>query len=225
MKRSMILMLAGAMLLSCAGCAGAESTQPAANLTLPEQLTAEDLEKKGIEISYNANLRDAPGSVYGQFVDFRIGDEQDALQALAALSGLLGCKDFYDEIRFYRKNTEPDFTHYIFAQYYHDIPFSSHRIILHVKNETQTVISLSSGYIPDVEINTVPDISAKDAKKKAEDAVPNRDFPEAPEPVLMYLENEVHLVWLCQNDANGAAAWIDAHSGEVLYAFNGERPD
>ena len=225
MKRSIILILAGTLLLSCTGCGDTDNGSKGPAKQLPKQCTAAELEQKGIGITYESGSADTLHALDGPFIDTKITNEEEALQAVASLSDMIGCKDFYDEIRLYTVDSSMGFTHYIFAQYYEDIPFMTHRIILHVNEETQMIEYLTSAYIPEVNVSTKPDISTEDAKLKAEEAVPDHKFTNEPELALITKNKTSYLIWACSDQTKEAFAWIDAHSGEVLYSDNGERTD
>lgn len=76
--------------------------------------------------------------------------------------------------------------------------------------------------LTEIELNTVPDISAEDAKKAAEEALPDCTFTELPELTITVKGDTPYLIW----NYNGSGdAEIDAHTGRVLYAFNGEIED
>ena len=74
------------------------------------------------------------------------------------------------------------------------------------------------------ELNTVPDISATDAAKTAEKAVPDRKFNKKPQLEITVDGDAAFLIWDFESD-DGGTARIDAHTGEVLYAFDGEIED
>ena len=148
--------------------------------------------------------------------------EEDAMQAIAAISDLLGCKNVYDELRLYTVSSSAGLTHYYFQQNYNGVPINSHRTILHVRDESHHIIDLQNSYFSEIELNTVPDISAEDAKKAAEEALPDCTLTELPELTITVKGDTPYLIW----NYNGSGdAEIDAHTGRVLYAFNGEIED
>lgn len=235
MKRSKLLILCGMMLLCFTGCA-AESKQPQSSqagapaahmteLTLPKQLTESELIDRGIQFTYTVGpLGKRIEDIEGDFTGKPVETEEDAMQAIAAISDLLGCKDVYDELRLYTVTTNSGLTHYYFQQNYNGIPINSHRTNLHVRDESHRIIDLQNSYFPAIELNTVPDISAKDAQKTAEKAVPDRKFNKKPQLEITVNGDAAFLIWAFESD-DGGTARIDAHTGEVLYAFNGEIGD
>ena len=230
MKRSKHLILCGMMLLCFTGCA-AKSEQagapaaPMTELTLPKQLTESELIDRGIQFTYTIGpLEKSIDNIEGDFTGKPVENDEDAMQAIAAISDLLGCKDVYDELRLYTVTSSGGLTHYYFQQNYNGIPINSHRTNLHVRDESHRIMFLQNSFFPDIELNTVPDISAKDAKKTAEKAVPDRKFNEKPQLEITVNGDAAFLIWDFESD-DGGTAKIDAHTGEVLYAFNGAISD
>lgn len=226
MKRSKHLILCGMMLLCFTGCA-AKSEQagapaaPMTELTRPKQLTESELIDRGIQFTYTIGpLGKSIDNIEGDFTGKPVENDEDAMQAIAAISDLLGCKDVYDELRLYTVTSSGGLTHYYFQQNYNGIPINSHRTNLHVRDESHRIIFLQNSFFPDIELNTDPDISAKDAKKTAEKAVPDRKFTEKPQLEITVNGEAAFLIWDFESD-DGGTAKIDAHTGEVLYAFNG----
>ena len=230
MKCSKHLILCGMMLLCFTGCA-AKSEQagapaaPMTELTRPKQLTESELIDRGIQFTYTIGpLGKSIDNIEGDFTGKPVENDEDAMQAIAAISDLLGCKDVYDELRLYTVTSSGGLTHYYFQQNYNGIPINSHRTNLHVRDESHRIIFLQNSFFPDIELNTDPDISAKDAKKTAEKAVPDRKFNEKPQLEITVNGDAAFLIWDFESD-DGGTAKIDAHTGEVLYAFNGEIGD
>ena len=224
MKRSRILILLSAMLLCCSGCArnsapdsSVSETTPVIRAELPQQLTAAELEQQGIVLEYDSD--DRIKDIDGDFAGFPIENDTDAMQAVASLSDLLGCKDVYDELRIYRKSEDPDFCHYFFVQYYKGIPINSHRTNLHVRADSKRVIDLQNSYFPDLDLNTEPDVSAEAAKEAASASLPGSEFG-TPELIILVHGNTPQLVWNFLG-TKGEEVQTDAHTGKVLYAFNG----
>ena len=232
MKRSKLLILCGMMLFCFPGCA-AKSEQPETSaaavpmteLTLPKQLTERELIDRGIQFTYtDGPLGKSIDSIEGDFTGKPVETEEDAMQAIAAISDLLGCKNVYDELRLYTVSSSAGLTHYFFQQNYNGVPINSHRTILHVRDESHCIIDLQNSFFPDIELNTVPAISAKDAQKTAEKAVPDRKFNKKPQLEITVNGDAAFLIWDFESD-DGGTARIDAHTGRVLYAFNGEIED
>ena len=231
MKRSKLLILCGMMLLCFTSCAAAQSSQagapaaPMTNLTRPKQLTESELIDRGIQFTYTVGpLGKSIENIEGDFTGKPVETEEDAMQAIAAISDLLGCKDVYDELRLYTVTSGSGITHYYFQQNYNGIPINSHRTNLHVRDESHRIFYLQNSFFPDIELNTVPDVSAKDAKKTAEKAVPDRRFNKKPQLEITVNGDAAFLIWDFESD-DGGTARIDAHTGEVLYAFNGAIDD
>ena len=230
MKCSKLLILCGMMLLCFPGCA-AKSEQPETSaaavpmteLTLPKQLTESELIDRGIQFTYTVGpLGNTIDSIEGDFTGKPVESEEDAMQAIAAISDLLGCKNVYDELRLYTVSSSAGLTHYYFQQNYNGVPINSHRTNLHVRDESHCILELQNSFFPEIELNTVPDISAEDAKKIAEEALPDCTFTELPELTITVNGDTPYLIW----NYNGSGdAEIDAHTGRVLYAFNGEIED
>ena len=228
MKLRKVFLLIAA-LLCCTGCADQTEqaasepgavTVPVMELTLPQQLTESDLIRQGVEITYaddflGRRIRD----IDGDFAGFPIENDTDAMKAVASLSDLLGCKDVYDELRIYRKSEDSDFCHYFFVQYYKGLPINSHRTNLHVRADSKRVIDLQNSYFPDLDLNTEPDVSAEAAKKAASASLPGSEFG-TPELIILVHGNTPQLVWNFLG-TKGEEVQTDAHTGKVLYAFNG----
>ena len=226
MKRSRILILIFAMLLCFTGCTrnsasgpSAAETTPVIQADLPAQHTAAELEQKGIVLTYINTSDNRIEDIAGDFAGIPIETDTDAMQAVASLSDLLGCKDVYDELRIYSKSESSDFCHYFFVQYYKGVPINSHRTILHVRADSKRVVSLQNSYFPNLSLSTEPDVSANAAKDAASAELPNHRFG-TPELIIRVEQETPHLIWYCCSDDN-ATADIDAHTGKVLYAFNG----
>ena len=217
------------MLLCFTGCAAkteqpeTSAAAPVMELTLPKQLTESELIDRDIQFTYTVGpLGRTIDSIEGDFTGKPVETEEDAMQAIAAISDLLGCKNVYDELRLYDVSSGFGLTHYFFQQNYNGVPINSHRTILHVRDESHCILELQNSYFPAIELNTVPDISAEDAKKTAEEALPDCTFTELPELTIMVNGYTPYLIWNYQDNGD---AEIDAHTGRVLYAFNGEIED
>lgn len=217
MKR--IFPLCAVSLLLC-GCMQNTSAEPETAIRftgeMPEQLTWDDLRKKGVWFDKNA---DYPYDLDGAFVDNKITDADDAFRAVASVAALLGIRDFKEEIRFYGSRESHVHDIYVFSQYYQDIPVMGTYTVLHVDPETKLVEGLMNGYIPDISISTEPKLSADEAIAVIQEEY-HVNAANAPQLVLsMDAHFPVRLAWYLETDSDApCAVWLDAKSGDIIYA-------
>lgn len=216
MKR--LFTAAAAALLLLTGCTEGSSSGQAIRFTgeMPAQLTRSDLDR--MQVQYT----EEDGSITeikGAFVSFPIESSEDAFRALASVSGLFGIRDFGSEMRLAYSTDSTSACNYFFAQYVGDVPVAGIRTVLYADPGSHAVRRVHNSYLPDLQIDTEPKLSAKDARNKAEE-ICKADAEGKPELLIIIWQSTPTLVWYVETDgAAPSAVYLDAQSGEVVEAI------
>lgn len=215
MKR--LFTAAAAALLLLTGCTEG-SSDPGICFTgeMPAQLTRSDLDR--MQVQYT----EEDGSITeikGAFVSFPIESSEDAFRALASVSELFGINDFGSEMRLVYSTDSTSACNYFFAQYVGDVPVAGIRTVLYADPVSHAVRRVHNSYLPDLQIDTEPKLSAKDARNKAEE-ICKADAEGKPELLIIIWQSTPTLVWYVETDgAAPSAVYLDAQSGEVVEAI------
>lgn len=169
MKKS-IIVLSAVLLTALTGCAKAE---PSSESSLPDYtvITMEDLKAingDDLEIEYNSYGKIE--SIEGEFAYFPITDKDKAYEAFLGVAELLGIENtdelVYDENA---SNEKPNGLNvYYFFQYHNGIRVYGAFVRIIVNPEHTDLVDLYNGYEPNLNIDTEPKISEKEAIERAE---------------------------------------------------------
>lgn len=216
MKR--LFTAAAAALLLLTGCTEGSSSGQAIRFTgeMPAQLTRSDLDR--MQVQYT----EEDGSITeikGAFVSFPVETGEDAFRALASVSELFGIRDLSSEMRLVYSTDSSSACNYFFAQYVGDVPVAGIRTVLYADPGSHAVRRIHNSYLPDLQIDTEPKLSAKDARNKAEE-ICKADAEGKPELLIIIWQSTPTLVWYVETDgAAPSAVYLDAQSGEVVEAI------
>ncbi len=215
MKR--LFTAAAAALLLLTGCAES-SSDPGICFTeeMPAQLTRSDLERMQVQYTEEDGI---VTEIKGAFVSFPVETGEDAFRALASVSELFGINDFGSEMRLVYSTDSTSACNYFFAQYVGDVPVAGIRTVLYADPVSHAVRRIHNSYLPDLQIDTEPKLSAMDARKKAEE-ICKADAEGKPELLIIIWRSTPTLVWYVETDgAAPSAVYLDAQSGEVVEAI------
>ena len=211
MKRFFVILLCAALLCGCT-----QSGDLRWSGSLPAQLTESDLRNAAVQF---ADVNDGfPTTLVGDFTGTEIRTDWQAFRAFASLADVLGIADFPEEIRLANTAEGSKDMIYCFAQYYQGVPLAGLRSLLYVEKASGHIRSLSCAYVPDIDLNTVPQISAADAQKTVSQQY-GVSTPEKPELVIRREHSGLTLAWIVRTDADAPSeVWLDAQTGAELYA-------
>jgi len=169
-----------------------------------------------IEYYYGTNrIRQIDGKVSGR----QVRSEEDALTVIKELENIIGCECAAEELRFKVKNPGNPGYIYVFDQYYEDIPVEG-SVALSVDENGDTT-RLLNRFITGIDIDTKPDISAKDAAGEAAD-IYRCETDGEPNLVIIYTEGDARLTWdiMLKKSGYPNEVYMSAKSGDIL-AENG----
>lgn len=200
--------------------------------TLPEQITAEELEAQDVYVYREASANGTHHvMLMGEFVPFKIRSKKKAYLAIAALSDLIGIDDVRNDLR-YAGGTDGLLLTliaghiYMFMQYYQDIPVDGCYITIDSEpNGTPT--ELMSYFRPDVSLETTePKLTAAEAEQIAAkyDMNETSRTEESQLVVSFNAENRPVLAWQVFFDPELFPYYVtvDALSGEIAYDSRNE---
>lgn len=221
MKRLLAFSVMLTLLTGCSATTPQEESEPV------PQLTLDDLAALNGGMPPEVDYRDDgyPERITGIVADFPVLTEEDACRAVKGLSDLLGIRDFDNELRVTRTGGTVHTT-YMFFQYYDGLRVYGSTIILYTAQKSGDAYYLHSSFIPDLAIDTEPDIDAEEAAAIVEATYPYVSV--AGEPVLMILsrDEQVNLVWDVRTySSDPDEVYLDAHTGKVLYTYAEESDD
>ena len=193
------------------------STSTGATLDL-EDLTALN---NGVlpDISYSNN--DTIEFIDGVIADFPVLTADDAFEAIRGMGSLLGIQNIETEIKYDRFTTNSVDNVFYFSQYYNGIEILGASITVISNKETGLADYLYSTYINDFSIETIPTVSSNEA---IDIAIESYGIDAVKEPNLIIYNvdpdsTEATLAWEINTESNiPSLIYIDAHSGEILYA-------
>lgn len=146
-------------------------------------------------------------------------------------NALFGIKDFDRELVLSKKITDDlGNTHLSFDQFYRDIPVFAGVLRIHFDN--RGMISSANGtFIPDIDLDPIPNLSADFATSVAKKDVAKADASPIKTTLYIFRENlargvpgENHLVYEVENsnDRNiREFIYVDAHTGAIIDRISG----
>lgn len=211
-----VLLTAAAMLL-LAGCTeGSSASDLRFTGEMPAQLTRSDLDRMQVQYTEEDGI---VTEIKGAFVSYPVETGEDAFRALASVSELFGINDFGSEMRLVYSTDSTSACNYFFAQYVGDVPVAGIRTVLYADPGSHAVRRVHNRYLPDLEIDTVPKLTATDARKTAEE-ICKADAEGKPELLILIWRSTPTLVWYVETEgAAPSAVYLDAQSGEVVEAI------
>lgn len=211
MKRRKIALLSMTALLLLSGCSQADDTS--------SKSEKPDF-NNNVAVNYiNENGEKVVDTIEGNFVNFTVANETDALNAIASVSELLGINDVQNEIEFTDTLRTAYGVSYSFRQLYKGIPIANRRTVLTVDPESNEVLELLNGFYHIDGISTKPAVKADKAKEIAEKAH-NCTLDSEPELQISFRNNEEpNLVWIIEgNYKETGEVIVDAETGNILYS-------
>jgi len=214
MKKFLLILSALIIVISVVSCKKDKSVKEKKDIDYTI-ITMEDLEKingDNLEIKYNSDGR--IDSIDGEFAYFPITDKDKAYEAFMGIADFMNInpEDFvYDETA---SNENPNgLNNYYFAQYYKGIEVYGARVRICVNPQHTERTYLQSTYIPNIDIDTEPKISQKDAVKRAEEKY---DMEVKGKPKLVIYEK--NLAWdMNLSDSETTRIIMCADNGTILY--------
>lgn len=216
--KKVIILLSAVILTALTGCAKAE---PNSESSLPDYtvITVDDLKSingDDLEIEYNSDGKIK--NIDGEFAYFPITDKDKAYEAFLGVAELLGIENTEDFV--YDENASNEnpkgMNYYYFAQYYKGIRVYYGFVSICVNPQHTEWTWLYSGYEPNLNIDTEPKISEKDAIERAESKY-NATVKGKPELVI----SDKTLAW--DMDLSGSDTYriiMRADNGGILYEDN-----
>lgn len=156
-------------------------------------------------------------TIEGNFVDFKINNEDDAFRVIASVSALMHCSDINSELRLDNVFKSPGNIIYRYKQYYKNLTVEGYSVSLFVNIKTNEVRRLKNAYVPDISLNTTPTFSEEDLKKLVSEKYKAEIEGEPKLEISFAYANVPSLVWGV--DINNDMVYsivVDAADGKVL---------
>lgn len=215
MKKFFLILSVFIMVVSVVSCKKEKSSDNESDIEYTK-ITMEDLKSingDDLEIEYKSD--GLIKYIGGEFAYFPVTDKDKAYEAFMGISELIGienAEDFvYDENASYENPNV--LNHYYFSQYYEGIKIHGAFVRISVNPQQTDCIHLDSTYEPNLDIDTNPKISEKEAIKRAEEKY-GAEVKENPELVI----RKKKLAW--DMDLLGSETEriiMRADNGEIIY--------
>lgn len=160
----------------------------------------------------------------GRYSDIKVDSWDTAMASLYQIKTLLGIKNISKELKIlYAEYSGSEYT-FVFNQMYKGIPFWEHGIVV-TSNKDGRLAGVESKYLPVLKtIDTSPEITGKEAAKKAEPAGYWREPEDDCGVLVIFHKNKKNiLVWgfECErldNPVVSVIIFVDAKTGEVVHS-------
>ena len=164
--------------------------------------------------------------INGLISNLEVHSKRDAKRVIASIANLLGINDPDSELTFCKTEETEFSTAYIFRQTYHGIGFENSFVTLNVNKSTGKADYLNSSFVPDVALETVPEITAGQVRSIVRAAYDTGLSEDAELVIFKEEDGTLKLAYEAKTlSSEYPTVFVDAINGSILYAVDSNQGD
>jgi bacillolysin len=168
-------------------------------------------------ISYSYDDKNNLKFIDGKFSNINVSDSNDVLTAIDLIKDKIGINDTSKELKLFSNEESNNITFYKYHQFYNDINVIYQDVVVSVDNKGN-ILSYSGYYLPDINIDTVPQKSSEDINTIALQYLGSNSKIVSNDLCIWAYNNVPTLSYHITgySDNNALDIMIDANSGKIL---------